>query len=394
VANLDFRKSYPAEYRTRDGKFVRSKSERLIADWLYDHKIRNEYERKLAAGIVCDFYLPDIDTYIEYWGLEDKAYQANRKRKEEFYSKNRLKLISLEEKDVKRIDEVLWPELERRGLLLSPKPLTPLMRSRRLLPALVLVPVVAAIVAILLWPPPLPVFVFSLSNSGGITVTQGGSGSNTIDVILVSGPTQVVSLSASGLPSGSTPIFSPTSGNPTFPSTFTISTSPSTPTGAYTITVTGTGGGLTRTTTFTLAVNPPPPPSKWLRPNDPAVISYLDAKKYVGQIKTVEGTIIRTYKSDKNNVYLNFHDPYKGYFSAVIFAKDLNNFPFTPEIFYRGKEVRITGMIELYEGDPEIVVRNPSQIEIAYMGFNYPATVSASRVRHDGAVEEYPPQEV
>ena len=63
----DFRKKYQAEYRTRDGRFVRSKSEGRIADWLYDHKVRYEYERKVADGIVCDFYLPDIDTYIEFW---------------------------------------------------------------------------------------------------------------------------------------------------------------------------------------------------------------------------------------------------------------------------------------------------------------------------------------
>jgi len=107
---------------------------------------------------------------------------------------------------------------------------------------------------------PSPGFDFSLSNSGGITVTQGGSGSNTIYVNLVSGTTQSVSLSCtSGLPSGASCSFNPASGNPTFTSTLTISTSSSTPAGSYTITVTGSGGGKTRTTQFTLTVNAPPP---------------------------------------------------------------------------------------------------------------------------------------
>jgi len=101
------------------------------------------------------------------------------------------------------------------------------------------------------------IFDFSLSSSGGITVTQGGSGSNTITVTLISGTIQTVSLTVSGLLTDATASFNPPSGNPTFTSTCTISTSMSTPTGSYTITVTGTGGGLTRTTTFTLAVNPP-----------------------------------------------------------------------------------------------------------------------------------------
>jgi len=98
-------------------------------------------------------------------------------------------------------------------------------------------------------------FDFSMGNSGGITVTTVDSGSTVITVTLTSGTTQSVSLSASGLPSGASAVFNPSSGNPTFTSTLAISTSSSTPTGSYTITVIGTGGGLTRTTQFTLTVN-------------------------------------------------------------------------------------------------------------------------------------------
>jgi M6 family metalloprotease-like protein len=100
---------------------------------------------------------------------------------------------------------------------------------------------------------PLLGFYFSLSNSGGISVTPGGSGSNTITVTLMSGSTQTVALSISGLPSGATASFNPASGNPTYSSTCTITTTSSTPTGSYTVTVTGTGGGITRTTMFTLS---------------------------------------------------------------------------------------------------------------------------------------------
>jgi hypothetical protein len=101
-------------------------------------------------------------------------------------------------------------------------------------------------------------FDFSLANSGGITVTQGGSGSNTITATLTTGSTQSVGLSCtSGLPTGATCGFSPASGSPTFSSTLTISALSSTPTGPNTITVTGTAGTLTHTTTFQLTVNAP-----------------------------------------------------------------------------------------------------------------------------------------
>jgi hypothetical protein len=98
-------------------------------------------------------------------------------------------------------------------------------------------------------------FDFSMSNSGGITITQGSSGSNTITASLTSGSPLSVSLSCSGLTSGISGSFNPTSGNPTFYSTLTINTSSSTPVGSYTINVTGSVGGNAHTTQFTLNVN-------------------------------------------------------------------------------------------------------------------------------------------
>ena len=111
---------------------------------------------------------------------------------------------------------------------------------------------------------------------------------------------------------------------------------------------------------------------KWINPSDPNVISWTDAGKYIGKTKTVEGTIVRTYRSSTSTIFLNFHDPYQGYFYAVIFASDLKSFRFKPEEFYRGKEVRISGLIKLYQGSPEIIVESPSQIEVANMGYDYP----------------------
>jgi hypothetical protein len=134
-----------------------------------------------------------------------------------------------------------------------------------------------------------------------------------------------------------------------------------------TVTVTSTVHDTVSVTTTTCTTSSPK--GKWL-PNA-NVVSYLQAANYVGQSKTVEGTIVRTYVS-KGTVFLDFHDPYQGYFVAVIFSSDIKNFPFPPDSFYRNKEVRITGTIQLYQGAPEIIVHSPSQIEVANMGFNYP----------------------
>ena len=123
-------------------------------------------------------------------------------------------------------------------------------------------------------------------------------------------------------------------------------------------------------TTMTSSVTTPVT-QKWINPSDPNVINWADAGKYVGQTKTVEGTVVRAYRS-ANAIFLDFHDPYQGYFMVVIFKSDWTNFKFQPEIFYKNKEVRVTELIKTYQGSSEIVVSSPTQIEVANMGFNYP----------------------
>ncbi|HEX5542314.1 MAG TPA: S8 family serine peptidase [Micromonospora sp.] len=101
--------------------------------------------------------------------------------------------------------------------------------------------------------PPTNDFSMSLSPTSGSTA-PGGSVTATVNTATTSGSAQSVSLSASGLPSGATASFSPstvTSGNS---STLTISTSASTPAGTYSVTVTGTGASATRTATYSLTV--------------------------------------------------------------------------------------------------------------------------------------------
>jgi subtilisin family serine protease len=96
-------------------------------------------------------------------------------------------------------------------------------------------------------------FAVSVSPASGSTA-PGGSVTATVSTTTTSGSAQTVNLSASGLPSGATASFNPstvTSGNS---STLTITTSASTPAGTYTITVRGTGTTATRTATYTLTV--------------------------------------------------------------------------------------------------------------------------------------------
>ena len=93
------------------------------------------------------------------------------------------------------------------------------------------------------------------------------------------------------------------------------------------------------------------------------VISWRDAARHYGEHATVEGTIVATHNSGKA-CFLNFHPDYKRYFTAVIFASAFSRFPKNPENYYYGKTVRVTGYIKEYKGKPEIILNEPSQIEI------------------------------
>lgn len=93
------------------------------------------------------------------------------------------------------------------------------------------------------------------------------------------------------------------------------------------------------------------------------VISWEDAHRYYGEIKTVEGVVVRSHNSGKA-VFLNFHPNWKRYFTAVIFARDFHKFPENPEKYYLNKRVRITGTIKEYQGKPEIILHSPDAIQI------------------------------
>jgi xyloglucan-specific exo-beta-1,4-glucanase len=90
-----------------------------------------------------------------------------------------------------------------------------------------------------------------------LSVARGASGTSQVAIARVNGFTSGVAFSASGLPSGVTAAFSPTSttGNSV---TLTLTASATATLGAATVTVSGTGGGLTRTTPVALTVTGAP----------------------------------------------------------------------------------------------------------------------------------------
>ncbi len=106
-------------------------------------------------------------------------------------------------------------------------------------------------------PPPPGDFSLAASPTSGAAVV-GSPATSTITTTTVSGAAQTVGFTATGLPTGTTASFSPSSVTSGNSSTMTLTPSASTPAGTYAVTVTGTGTGTTHTTTFSLTVNTAP----------------------------------------------------------------------------------------------------------------------------------------
>jgi len=121
----DFRKKYPAEYRTKDGHYVRSKAELTIDDSLYLWGIAHAYEKKLpntTENVYSDFHIPSGNgrpkaVYIEYWGMEnDEKYNQRKSKKIEIYNELGLSLIQLNDADIKNIEDSLQKYLLQHGI--------------------------------------------------------------------------------------------------------------------------------------------------------------------------------------------------------------------------------------------------------------------------------------
>ncbi len=110
----------PGRWRTRDGHWVRSKSERDIANFLFDNNIRYQYERPTWIGGVLlrpDFFLPDVDPMgliLEHFGMmDDDAYRDLACRKARLFDTNRRFWIATDENDAVDMDEALRAKLSK-----------------------------------------------------------------------------------------------------------------------------------------------------------------------------------------------------------------------------------------------------------------------------------------
>lgn len=127
VSSLEYQNEYGAICITEKGEKVKSRSEKRIADYLYRNNIQYEYEKPaFTRGWIFhdkianpDFYLPEYDVYIEYWGLVDAKnnhvrYEYTRimKWKMAQYHQNKIKFMSLYPNNMENLDWVFKAKLK------------------------------------------------------------------------------------------------------------------------------------------------------------------------------------------------------------------------------------------------------------------------------------------
>ena len=92
-----------------------------------------------------------------------------------------------------------------------------------------------------------------------------------------------------------------------------------------------------------------------------------EAADHIGSTATVCGTVASTKFADRSNgqpTYLNLDRPYPDQLvTVVIWGTDRTAFG-KPESRYSGKSICVTGKIRSFRGRPQIMARDPSQIEV------------------------------
>lgn len=98
--NWETRVELKKTIEAKDGTVVQSDGERIIADELARLGIEFRYDNRFRIikgyAIRPDFYLPELDLYIEYWGMEDNLdYRIGMLEKKKLYQQAGKRLLSL-----------------------------------------------------------------------------------------------------------------------------------------------------------------------------------------------------------------------------------------------------------------------------------------------------------
>jgi hypothetical protein len=126
-AKVPKKREYGVESVTEKGEVVRSYSEKILTDYFIRNNINYVYEPEVTSKSffktrigLADFYLPDYDTYVEFWGLvnaDDKwtreRYVKRMKKKMAQYYSNDIKFISIYPDNLTNLDWIFRTKFKK-----------------------------------------------------------------------------------------------------------------------------------------------------------------------------------------------------------------------------------------------------------------------------------------
>lgn len=110
---------YESKITCEDGHPVKSQQEAMIDDYLYRHNIKHTYEKPYPIDdnpehdLHPDFYLPELDVYIEHFGVSgSKNYEESKEYKLKIYKKDGITLIVTSGRDISNLSANLERKLK------------------------------------------------------------------------------------------------------------------------------------------------------------------------------------------------------------------------------------------------------------------------------------------
>ena len=98
--------------------------------------------------------------------------------------------------------------------------------------------------------------------------------------------------------------------------------------------------------------------------NTGGCVDFHAAGPHAGQPGCVSGRLMKVFASRGGNTFLDFCEDYHNCpFTSVIFSSDKSKFGDLDSLV--GRQIEIRGPITVYQGKPEIIIRDPEQIQLA-----------------------------
>ncbi len=93
------------------------------------------------------------------------------------------------------------------------------------------------------------------------------------------------------------------------------------------------------------------------------IVPWYEARRYLGQVITAEGKIVKTHNTGKV-CFLNFVEDFRGRFYVILFEDVLDRWPAPPEQYFLNKTIRVTGEVRTHNSTPQLQVRKAEQIVV------------------------------